>query len=376
MNDCPLLQPRRTQLQHFKSTLVPLALSALVSAAFAQTATPAPATPPAAEPVAVTSSIPLKMSGRVDIGLKSAIPSDLSTGTNSSEAVDEGSNARLNISGSSNIDADLSSFFMLEMRFAADTGATGSTDPLFKDKAWVGLASKKYGEVKLGRLHSPQYGVSTAGRYEAFVGDSYASNGTRGALAANQWNNAVYYTTPTANGVNAGLIFSKGEKTAANGIGAHLAYTDGPASAAISFQQEQDKWDATTQRTMDTLAMGAYYDFGIVRLGGTYARSSNANITGTGSQAVTTVGARVPYGPGEFRVSYRMIDETAKTSAVNASKDVDSIRLGLGYAWMLDATTGVHFSLVRETQTRFNVDGSEKRSDTGEGAEVSLRKTF
>ncbi len=364
------------QLQPFKSTLVPLALSTLISTAFAQTAAPAPATPPAAEPVAVTSSIPLKMSGRVDIGLKNAIPSDLSTGTNSSEAVDEGSNARLNISGSSNIDADLSSFFMLEMRFSADTGATGSTDPLFKDKAWVGLASKTYGEVKLGSFHSPQYGVATAGRYEAFVGDSYASNGTRGALAANQWNNAIYYTTPTTKGVNAGLIFSKGEKTAANGVGAHLAYSDGPASTAISFQQEQDKWDTTTQKTMNTVAMGAYYDFGIVRLGGTYARSSNANITGTGSQAVTTVGARVPYGPGEFRLSYRTIDETAKTSAVDASKDVDSNRLGLGYAWMLDATTGVHFSLVRETQTRFNANGSERRSDTGEGAEVSLRKTF
>ncbi len=363
-------------MQHFKSTLVPLALSTLVSAAFAQTAAPAPAAPPAAEPIAVTSSIPLKISGRVDIGLKSAIPSDLSTGTNSSESVDEGSNARLNFSGSSNINADLSSFFMLEMRFSADTGATGSTDPLFKDKAWVGLASKKYGEVKLGRLHSPQYGVSTAGRYEAFVGDSYASNGTRGALAANQWNNAVYYTTPTAKGVNAGLIFSKGEKTAANGIGAHLAYTDGPASAAISVQQEQDKWDTTTQKTMDTLAMGAYYDFGIVRIGGTYARSSKANITSSGSQAVTTLGARVPYGPGEFRVSYRMIDETAKTSAADASKDVDSNRLGLGYAWLLDATTGVHFSLVRDTQIRFNANGSERRSDTGEGMEISLRKTF
>jgi predicted porin len=352
-------------LQHFTSTLVPLALSTLVSAAFAQTAAPAPAAPPAAEPIAVTSSIPLKISGRVDIGLKSAIPSDLSTGTNSSESVDEGSNARLNFSGSSNINADLSSFFMLEMRFSADTGATGSTDPLFKD-----------GEVKLGRLHSPQYGVSTAGRYEAFVGDSYASNGTRGALASNQWNNAVYYTTPSAKGVNAGLIFSKGEKTAANGIGAHLAYTDGPASAAISVQQEQDKWDTTTQKTMDTLAMGAYYDFGIVRIGGTYARSSKANITSSGSQAVTTLGARVPYGPGEFRVSYRMIDETAKTSAADASKDVDSNRLGLGYAWLLDATTGVHFSLVRDTQIRFNANGSERRSDTGEGMEISLRKTF
>lgn len=357
-----------------KLILAPLALSALISNAFAQTA--APVATPAAVPVAVTSTIPLKISGRVDVGLRSAIPSDLSKETTSSEAVDEGSNARLNFSGSSSINDDLSSFFMLEMRFFADTGATASTDPLFKDKAWVGLASKKYGEVKLGRLHSPQYGVSTAGRYEAFVGDSYASNGTRGALAANQWNNAVYYTSPTANGFNAGLTFSKGEKTAANGIGAHLAYNDGPASAALGLQQEQDKWDTTTQKTMDTISMGAYYDFGIVRVGATYARSSNANITGTGSQAVTTFGVRIPYGPGEIRASLRTIDESSRKSATDASSDQDSLRIGLGYAWMLDATTGVHFSLVRDNQKRFNANGSEKSNLTGEGAEVSLRKTF
>nr|CBA27038.1 hypothetical protein Csp_A00280 [Curvibacter putative symbiont of Hydra magnipapillata] len=170
--------------------------------------------------------MPLKISGRLDVGLKSAIPSDLSKETTASEAVDEGSNARLNFSGSSDIDADLSSYFMIEMRFNADNGAQNDSAALFKDKAWVGLTSKKYGDLKLGRLHSPQYGVSTAGRYEAFSGDSYASMGTRGALAANQWNNAVYYTTPTTSGFNAGLTFSKGEKAAANGIGAHVAYNE------------------------------------------------------------------------------------------------------------------------------------------------------
>lgn len=355
------------------STLLPLTLCALISNAFAQSA-PTPA--PASTAPAVTSAIPVKISGRLDVGLRSAIPSDLSKETTSSEAVDEGSNARLNFSGASDIDSDLSSYFMIEMRFNADNGAQNDSAALFKDKAWVGLSSKKYGDLKLGRLHSPQYGISTAGRYEAFSGDSYASMGSRGALAANQWNNAIYYTTPTANGFNAGLTFSKGEKTAANGIGAHLAYTSGPASAAFSVQQEQDKWDTTTQKTMDTVAMGAYYDFGIVRVGGTYARSSKANITGSGSQDVFTVGVRVPYGPGEIRASVRNIDETSRKSATDASSDVDSFRIGIGYAWLLDATTGVHFSLVRDTQKRFNANGSEKSNASGEGAEISLRKTF
>jgi len=43
---------------------------------------------------------------------------------------------------------------MIEMRFNADNGAQNDSAALFKDKAWVGLTSKKYGDLKLGRLHS------------------------------------------------------------------------------------------------------------------------------------------------------------------------------------------------------------------------------
>eukprot|EP01030_Chromulinospumella_sphaerica_P011292 gene11292-11095_t len=218
------------------------------------------------------------LSGRVDLGLQHA-PNDLSKGTDNVSGVNESSNGRLNIAGREQISGDLTAFFMMEARFNADTGAQSDATTFFKDKSWMGLESKSLGEIRMGRLHSPQYGISTAGRYEAFSGDSYASMGSRGALSANQWNNSIAYTTPTFNGFNAGVIWQAGEKLVANGSGVFVSYNQGPLSMAASYQKEQDKMVTTAIDTMETKALGAYYDFGVVRLSTTYARSTKVNLT-------------------------------------------------------------------------------------------------
>jgi len=118
------------------------------------------------------------------------------------------------------------------------------------------------------------------------------------------------------------LTFSKGEKAAANGIGAHVAYNEGPASAAIGFQQEQDKWTPPPRRPWTPSPWALITISGLCASAARYARSSKANITSSGSQDVFTAGVRIPYGPGEIRASVRSIDETARKSATDASSDV------------------------------------------------------
>lgn len=342
-------------MKRLKLALIPVALAALATGALAQSS--------------------VTIGGRIDLGLINA-PDDLTKGTDSQLKLNESSNGRLNISGREDMGDGLTSFFMLEMRFNADTGAQTDAATLFKDKAWVGLAGKNWGEVKLGRLHSPQYGTGVAGRYEAFFGDSYASMGTRGAMSANQWNNAIYYTTPTFSGFNAGVIWQAGEALVANGVGGHLAYASGPLSVAFSYQKEQDKIATTAINTMETKTLGAYYDFGVARLMTTYARTTGANITDTGEETVYTVGARIPMGPGELRVSYRKMDDTARKSATDASSDQDSTRYAIGYAYFMSKQTSINLSLVRESQQRFNANGSTKTDFSGTGYEVALRKMF
>ena len=215
-----------------------------------------------------------------------------------------------------------------------------------------------------------------AGRSEAFFGDSYASMGTRGAKSANQWNNSVYYTTPTFGGFNAGVVLQAGESTTSRGEGGHLVYAQGPVSVALSYQREQDSVSKVNGDTMKTATFGAYYDFGVARIMTTYARSTDVNITNTGTEVVYTVGARVPVGSGEIRTSFRKVNDTDIRSKGNAADDKDSARFSLGYAYFLSKQTSINLSLVRENQERFNANGTTKTDFTGTGAEVALRKMF
>jgi predicted porin len=340
-------------MKHLKLALVPAALAVLSTAASAQ----------------------MVISGRLDMGVLNA-PIDLSKNTDKNWQVAESSNARLNFSGREDLGGGLSAFFMIEHRFNADTGAITDTTAFWKDKSWVGLESKAFGEVKIGRVHSPQYGLGVAGRYEAFFGDSYASMGTRGARSANQWNNSVYYTTPSFGGVNAGLIMAAGESTRTRGEGGHLMYASGPLSMAVTYQKEQDTVSNVVGDALKTVTFGAYYDFGVARVMTTYARSTDLNITNTGREVVYTVGARVPIGSGEFRTSYRKIDDTNRTAKGNAAGDQDSTRFALGYAYFLSKRTSINLSLVRENQERFNANGSTKTDFSGTGWESALRVMF
>ena len=341
-------------MKKLKTVFLPAAMALLATQALAQSS--------------------VTLSGRVDLGLLHA-PSDLAKNTDTSNQVAESSNGRLNIAGREDMGGGLSAFFMLEARFNADTGAQTDPATLFKDKSWVGLASKDFGEVKIGRLHSPQYGIGTAGRYEAFIGDSYASNGTRGARSANQWNNSVYYTTPTVAGFHAGAIRRFGAGVVSNGIGGHLVYADGPLSLAYSYQKEQDTL-VTAVNTIKTHTLGGFYDFGVVKFVGTYARSTGLNLADTGTEVVATVGARVPVGPGEFRTSFRLMNDSNRKATGDASGDQDSTRYTVGYAWFLSKMTSINLSLVRERQKRYTATGATASDNAGNGAEAALRVMF
>ena len=317
----------------------------------------------------------LTISGRVDLGVLYS-PTDLTKGTDRDWQVAESSNARLNIAGREDLGDGLTAYFMLEHRFNADTGAITDSAAFWKDKSWVGLNSKTWGDVRLGRLHSPQYGLGVAGRYEAFFGDSYASMGTRGARSANQWNDSIYYTTPDFGGFNAGLIVRDSNGTTARGTGGHAMYAKGPLSLALSYQKEQDTLVTTAMNFVKTSTFGGYYDFGFMRVMATYARSTGVNATDTGTEVVYTFGARVPLGPGEFRTSFRSIDDKFRKATNDYSGDQDSKRFSIGYAYFLSKRTGIHTSLVRENQERFNANGTTKSDFTGTGAEVALRHQF
>lgn len=343
----------------FKLAAVPALLAAMIPAAFAQTSS-------------------VTISGRVDLGVRRVPNSTTSvTDTGSNWQVAEGSTSRLLFSGREEINADLTAFFALEHRFNADTGTLDDPNVFWRDKAWVGLVSKQYGEVKIGRLHGPGYGLGVAGRYEAFFGDSLANNGSREGLQCNRCDDSVYYTSPTINGANAGVIVQDGLATRKRGVGGHVAYASGPVSVAVTVFNLQDPSVTTAANEVKTWTLGGYYDFGVARVMGTYAKGTGLNAADTGEQVVYTFGARVPVGPGEVRASYREIDEDQRRGTNDRSTDVDSTRLTTGYYYPLSKRTSLNASFVaRENQVRYAANGTVRTDRTSRGYELSLRHLF
>lgn len=312
--------------------------------------------------------------GRIDLGVRYG-PADLLKSEDRMWAVEDSSTGRIGFRGVEDLGGGVSAFFQLEHRLKADTGMVDG-GVFWKDKAWVGLASKTLGSVQLGRMSSPQDNLGVNGRFEAFGGDSYASNGSRGAKSAAKWDNTVYYTTPFLSGFTAGVAVAAGEGTRKRAQGFHLDYANGPLVLATTFQTEQDPVSgAPSGNGIRTVTLGGSYQFGFAKPSFTYARSTDLGASDEGKETVWTVGARIPAGPGELRVSFRRIDGDRVNGSTHAA-DRKSHRLGVGYQYFLSKRSTLNLSLVNDQVKTFNANGSTKTDFSGNGFELALRHNF
>lgn len=316
----------------------------------------------------------VRLYGRMDVGIRRA-PENLASTDNSQTTMEDSSRGRIGFTGTEDLGGGNSVFFQLEHRFDVPSGTQDG--PVFwKDKAWLGMANNAWGTVRLGRMSSPQDWVGVAGRYEAFFGDSYASNGSRGAKSAAKWDKTAYYESPSWGGLSLGLALQLAPEGVKDARGAHLTYANGPLSLALTHQVEQDPGSgATASDGIKTSTLGGFYDFGFIKPMFTYARSTDLAANDQGEAVVWTVGARIPAGPGEFRVSLRQMDDD-RVNGSSRSSDRESQRLGLGYHYPMSKRTSLNFSLVREKVKTFEASGALKSSRAGWGYEAALRHAF
>lgn len=155
-----------------------------------------------------------------------------------------------------------------------------------------------------------------------------------------------------------------------------LEYARGPLLLAMTYAVEQDPLaGAPVGNAVRTGTLAGYYDFGVVKPMFTYGQSDDTGASDEGRERVLTVGARVPAGPGEIRVSLRRLRDD-RLNGVDRTADVSSDRVGLGYQYLLSKLTSLNLSLVREQYETFNADGSTKSDRTGSGFELTLRQIF
>lgn len=312
--------------------------------------------------------------GRMDLGVRYA-PENLAVSDERDRTVSSGSTARIGFRGEESLSADLSANFRFEHRFKADTGQVDGS-PFWKQVATVGLTSKAYGTLFVGRMMSPQDYLGVSGRFEAFDGDTYAASVTRGAKAAAKWDNSLFYISPKLGGFTVHLAAAAGEGLRRRAEGGMLEYARGPLLLAMTYAVEQDPLaGAPVGNAVRTGTLAGYYDFGVVKPMFTYGQSDDTGASDEGRERVLTVGARVPAGPGEIRVSLRRLRDD-RLNGADRTADVSSDRVGLGYQYLLSKLTSLNLSLVREQYETFNADGSTKSDRTGSGFELTLRQIF
>jgi predicted porin len=138
-----------------QATATLLAFLALgAGGAFAQVSTP-------------TSSVTLY--GRVDVGI------GYNWGNGPSRILeDHYHTSRLGFRGTEDLGGGNSAIFKMETRFLGKNGAQQDGATYFNDETYVGLSSRDWGTLKLGRIYSPFY-LAVAGRIDPFNGDGVGS---------------------------------------------------------------------------------------------------------------------------------------------------------------------------------------------------------
>ncbi|MET0333935.1 MAG: porin [Rhizobacter sp.] len=288
--------------------------------------------------------------------------------------------SRLGFRGVEDIGGGLKAGFWIEAALNPDDGTINSSGKFWHRRATVSLDGP-FGEIRLGRDFSPTYtGISD---FDAFGDNGVGKfSGLRSSLTgtvntATRADNEVQYFLPkTLGGVYGSVAAAPGEGTvgnkyvggrvgyAGNGLNVSLAYGETDASAA------GDKHQAGT--------LGAAYDFGFLRLLGSYTHYKFVSR----EQDLAVLGATVPVGPGLIRASVVVADISGGAAGTTTADNADAKQLAIGYVHNLSKRTalyGTYSQIDNDGVQNFAVGATTPALVGGrksKGIEVGLRHAF
>jgi len=297
-------------------------------------------------------------------------------------------NDRLGFKGTEDLGGGLSANFDLEGNFHVGngTGTGGSGGGFSFDRgAWLGLASKTLGEVRLGRDYSPMFwnwvffdafeangipealnfastaGVSTPG-YFNMAGNSAAL----GPVPSVWSNNAVTYILPG----NIGGVYGSVQAAMQNGTvtpgtsnknySGRIGWAGYGADVAVGYGDVKTAPVLTSAGASDTKTanVGASYDFGLAKILGFYNQTTYTPPGLTQGKAQTEeLSANVPIGLGGVKASW--VHGSYSGSAATLGK---ADQYGGEYYYNLSKRTTLYVSAatIRNKnggQFDFNLDG-------------------
>ncbi|WP_126446127.1 porin [Sulfuricystis multivorans] len=244
------------------------------------------------------------------------------------------SGSRIGLRGSEDLGGGLKAVFEYELGFNLDNTAKDATQAINKQdttnggngingtrQSYVGLGGG-FGTVVVGRLQTPGYYI---GKFDALASSTISPqsilSGKSGATIApnnnGRVNNTIAYMSPNFNGFSAVVAFGSGEentqgaeKESVQGLG--LNYANGPLAVGYVFHHVTNVTANNTANVdfpnRSEHMIGASYDFGMVKVLGSYQNQKNSGggLTdpATKRDNIWQLGVVVPVGAGNVHLAY------------------------------------------------------------------------
>lgn len=260
--------------------------------------------------------------------------------------MDRGQNNWLGVKGTEQLGGDLAAIFNVQMRFNPDTGGQEKSTAFFQGETTVGLASKRFGTVRLGRAltplwaekwaYDPWYDSALMGSLANYNGD-FDSDGLPTVDFHNysRASNAIYYSSPDMAGFS---VHAEAEIERAIGDDAartvaetrqkslSLNYANGGFTTMLAYEKNHVDSDITY--------VAGGYTFGAMTLLGSYSETSFARVNDKLRSMM--VAATYLVGADTIRGGYGKINESGN----------NKVTIGVNHP--LSKRTKVYADLYRE----------------------------
>ena len=319
--------------------------------------------------------------------------------------------SRLGFRGTEDLGGGLAASFWLESGISNDDGknALGS----FGRRSTVSL-SGGFGEVRLGRDYTATFwndttfdpfgtnGVGSSAifgtslRLAVLRGPGNAAGGSGSDTYVRTSNSIGYFLPPNLGGFYGQFQYALPENTSSSGlassskgryVGGRVGYANGPLDVALAYGESQAVDTPAgiaagaivlgQKRKIDTLNIGASYDFGPAKLFGELSQVKDKNQGGVQNvpflvQQSTTdkyggalIGVTVPVGAGLIRASYSHVKFSngsfrplLANPIINQSNfDATANQLALGYVHNLSKRTALYATI---SELRINNGGNSQ----------------
>ncbi|WP_435514644.1 porin [Variovorax sp. GT1P44] len=330
--------------------------------------------------------------------------------------------SRLGFRGTEDLGGGMAASFWLEAGINSNNGSgVGGGGLRFDRRSTISL-SGPFGEFRGGRDYTPTYWNDTVfdpfgtnGVGASLINTASKDTGDRNYTRAS--NSIGYFLPPNLGGVYGQLMYVFNEKASLEPgelvqpgipegyafnnsrtgryIGGRVGYAKGPLDVALSYGQDTVASDfyAGSTTNLETVNLGASYDFGPVKLFGEY--SDNKLKTDWSVPVFVNqrdpgfrgwlLGATVPVGPGVIRAAYSAVDYQ-NIVAPGADKPKAG-KFAIGYVHNLSKRTAVYTTIARVTNKNgaalslggpqyFLIDGAAMTPKTSTGYDIGLRHSF